>query len=84
MFDHRKFEQLREAQDLTLFGVAAELHHNGHPRSVPTVRSWAEGRIQPRADDLVALAAVLGVRPEELLTGQRNPHVHTKKEEDNG
>jgi transcriptional regulator with XRE-family HTH domain len=77
MFDHRKFEQLREAQDLTLFGVAAELHHNGHPRSVPTVRSWAEGRIQPRVDDLVAVAGVLGVSPEELIVMSENDDAET-------
>ena len=74
MFDGRKAKELRVARGWTVMDLVARLYAAGHPRSMPTVRKWEAGRIQPRTDDLAALARVLGVEVQELLQAVPRHH----------
>ena len=67
MLNHKRLKQLRELRELTVFELAVELCNAGRARSLPTIRAWEAGRIQPRVDDFVTLARVLNVSLDELV-----------------
>jgi len=67
MFDAKQMRTLRERRKMTVMELAVALSNIGHPRSLPTIRTWEKGKVQPRADDLIALAQVFGVKVLTLL-----------------
>ncbi|KUO55762.1 MAG: hypothetical protein APF78_10830 [Sphingomonadales bacterium BRH_c3] len=59
----KKLEQTRKARGLTLAQVAEQLGV-----SKPTVWAWEKGKARPVDDRIPAIAEVLGLNPEELIS----------------
>jgi transcriptional regulator with XRE-family HTH domain len=60
-------ERLRKAQHLSLRALSARLAELGRPIGNAVLHRQSQGRRRVDADDLVALACVLGVTPADLL-----------------
>lgn len=60
-----RIARLRREQGLTLEGLASLINV-----SKPTVWAWEQGKSRPAPERIAALAKLLGVAEEELLTGR--------------
>lgn len=63
----------REAAGYSRGELARRLHAAGTPAEVVTVYRWERGQRAPRRRHVEALADVLGVEPDWLLTGTGEP-----------
>jgi transcriptional regulator with XRE-family HTH domain len=61
-------EQLREVRHLSLRALSVRLGDLGHPLITSAVHAIVQGKRKVSVDDLVALAEVLGVTPDVLLS----------------
>jgi transcriptional regulator with XRE-family HTH domain len=65
-----RLQRLRKAHRLTLEQIAAELNV-----SKPTVWAWEKGRSRPIEERIGALAGMLGVERDELISGRDDPAI---------
>lgn len=71
---HEELLRLRRARRLRQVDVAGKIGV-----SPDTYRRWEWGRFQPRADQLVRLAAALGTTTEELLRPEQEETVNEEE-----
>jgi transcriptional regulator with XRE-family HTH domain len=62
-----RVESLRRARGLTWRELSARLADVGYPMSIQTLSKISNGQRRVGVDDLVALAAALGVEPGDLV-----------------
>ena len=64
---HVKLQAAMKAKGFTAAGLLAELERFGVAVQQQSVQLWIDGERMPRARNLPAIAAVLGVSVDELL-----------------
>ena len=64
---HVKLQAAMAAKGLTAAGLLAELERYGVEVQQQAVQLWIDGERMPRARNLPAIAAVLGVSVDDLL-----------------
>ena len=68
MFNAKLMRELRIKRGMNMMDLAVALHGLGQSRSLPTLRSWEKGKVQPRVNDVLAIAQALRVQFVVLMS----------------